>query len=1591
MKRKYFLAILIIILAICALTACTGDGNGGNDVPSPSPSLPTEPDEPIVEVLALVSTVTINVSDIEDYDYTVHFAIVEDGRYVDVDVSYIDASEVPEVQGSGTVSCTYKGVSATLKVIVADSIYELNVSKTYVSVLDTEVASYDFLSLFTATKDGEVQPITADMIMSTVKAELGVYEYSVTYHGIKKAVTVDVDNGVTVNAYAESYSIRDDELFTYDYTKCFIVRKNGKYVSISAEDCLTIEVTMDGGTVTCEYGGKSASVKVVAIPLEYRIVKLRDSFTVYTGKALEFDYTSLFVGYVDGVKTEITTDNLTSDVTQTPGEYTITVTLGRISTQLPVIVSADHVIEIVPAYASFSIKEDKLSTFDLADFFWLYVDEELRDAKTLLTFDDSELRSAKSGETKTISIGCTIDDTTCDKSFEVAVTAKSEPVVTVKNATTYPNSEKLDLTSLFEITIDGEPVAVTSEMISGTVDYLTEGTYEITLTYDEKTYVAKVDVRRGVAISVAGDPIVVPIGTDKDIYDFASDFVVTVNGIRFRYLERYIDAEQADFTKVGLYDVVISVPYSSESGVVSNVTYTAKYKVVETKSEVNVVETELHLGNGVTTYDYGSNLIVYVNGVKQTLTSNRDWADALTVYYELVSEPVDFGSSGTKDVKLAVFADGLESDPTVVEYKLVVYANIVVKGTDKAVFSGTTVKPEDLFVVTENGETVYPTFANITGKVDVFVPGVYVVEIDYKGIHAESRIVVIDSVMKGVYHTKQTTAPVEKEEDEDGDVVQDAVAAKVFEDFVVNDDGTITFGSRKVEIIGAEDEKTVVLNIGSNKYTMHYADGIVVLEPDNTLKMSYTDSKRPFLFINESVWSIKSYVQVMNSSNPVIFVPLSGYYTIDTFRLVSANDPSVEKWYGLNVRVTNRAGSDTEYALSWGDVEYSDGFEAKKGTSASLVFDGVTYHFDMNSDSIGRVDVSEKVVDYKYAGTSFTGKIDGTQASVKFGRKEEITIVVGSTTLIGSAKISSLASGAYLDYENDVLFVYDYNEKKEQYYSYRISLNTETRKFTVEDKDSLFGYYKYSDAYVFIDGYGGGYISFGENAQTLTATYTRNGNEVKLKFAGTDKDSAYGTEATFYVAELLNVLTVKDAYDSELTGSRFVNQKITEGALVTLDSYSVGVGTRKDDLLKTITIVTKDGALTEAQKKSMVDLQVIKINDNAFYQFAVNGIEVEGETVTAYYVVEYTAKPYNGHALVQNYGSGICDTSTTLSIDAYGYADIVYNKVAYRGEAILGEDGTFIIKAYSEDNKYLAIRGYTIADGIISITASGAEKFVESFTTGSVEKIGYSGSCVIREITVNDVKKYFASSTAAVLGGEAELLLISGDGIKNVGTIIKAKTSTAEFYVKVVKWGDAVNGLTMADALMGTYTNADGNDLTLDGFGSAVIGEEHGSYVINVRRTVTVITAENAYVFAINTDGTYRIVDIVFDESLIAGKRFSAEHVFYCGDYSYSANTTFVFGGQGIVTVRSTSSEHDEGSDSVDACTSDVYSPEYATADGVASTYTVSANVVTVNVNGATFTFVINDVTAVTSITATSTSVSSDAHGYFAVGTEFTA
>ena len=99
-------------------------------------------------------------------------------------------------------------------------------------------------------------------------------------------------------------------------------------------------------------------------------------------------------------------------------------------------------------------------------------------------------------------------------------------------------------------------------------------------------------------------------------------------------------------------------------------------------------------------------------------------------------------------------------------------------------------------------------------------------------------------------------------------------------------------------VIGGIDARTLIVRLGSYDYTLYYRDGIVVLDVDNSVKLGFSDYKRPLVYFHEDVWTIEDSV-VINYSSDYVLQNSFPTYSIDTFRIKSKTDGET-KWYGLD-------------------------------------------------------------------------------------------------------------------------------------------------------------------------------------------------------------------------------------------------------------------------------------------------------------------------------------------------------------------------------------------------------------------------------------------------------------------------------------------------------------------------------------------------------------------------------------------------------------------------------------------------------------------------------------------------------------------
>ena len=1400
--------------------------------------------------------------------------------------------------------------------------------------------------------------------------------------------------GVLVESIADSVTIKDEQVAAYDYTTLFKITEDGVSVPVPANsiDKNALRTTPGDYIVYCTYGGGQATIIVKVVATVNTLSLSQDSITMTQAELAGYDFLALFTATKDGQTVAITDDMIVSNVENKAGVYEYTITFAGISRTLTITVNPNHWVEAIAAYRELSMSLSEIEQFDFTTLFSLFVDgAPVRVTDDMI--DATELLGAEVGGAYTVTFEYTYDGNSCISEILINVIEEQQISITAKNIVTYPNGAAIDLASLFEIKKGDTLLETPVRYITGAIDYTKEGIYEITLNYpDFEPVVAQVEVKGGVVI-LAPERVVVRRGTSLADYPFENDVVVIVNGVRFQQIPiTCFDLSGVDFNTAGDYPVTLTIRYNQTplSGLAGNakyenVTKTIIYSVTDNAYEVSVKSSSLLLGIGTTSYNVFNNVYVKINGYTQTLTENPAHVDIISCYAKVLSDPIDYNSVADQEVRVAVYVNGPDSEPVIVSYYLRVEADISITADGACVFVGSSLLVKDLFNITEGGKTVPTSYDMISGKVDVFTPGKYTVNLVYRGIHTEATVVVLDGAMVGTYHTKLTTIGTSSTEDSDG-YVESGTQSKQLSDFVIYDDGTVLMNGRVCPIVSAIDEHTFNVQYLSFVHTVHYENGIITVDPYNAIRISYSNEKRPAVYFHERDWTIEQRFIINQTSEYVLNSATSVHYSIDMFYIVSTHDGS-SMWYGQKVHLVSKTSSDTVYVNTWGVVTVGESFEtAVTGDVAEITLDGQVYTFTLLSAKEAKIN-REDEINKVWANKTFTGMVDGKSAELQVNPYGHYTLWVDNQKIF-TTDMQSFYRMDYggVDEATSSLLLYDYADSEYRPYSYRFLIDEATKTFTFVSKDNMFGMYEYGDMYIFLNGYGHGVINFDKKHYTVTnLSYELVGQELHITYLDTLPTFTHGSGAVLYTHPLGNLLTVKSFEDVCEVGTVWRNSVIVDGAIVDMASLQIGAHVNaKDDFYQRITITTKDGVMSDAEKKSCLTTNTIKWTAPGFYRFGVS-IAVGGETVTSYYTVQILAALADNAPIAQNFGQGILFQNNQFSLDRYGRMDMVIGDVTYSGLSTFEADNTaFHGRAYNKDGAMINIRGNMLHEGVLKVVVSGAANFTELYTTGVAYVAGGEG-VVLRAYNVAGQTFYRLASSLSAVGEEAVVTSLNTDTPFAIGAILEIKSESRTVYVKVESWGNATKGLTPADSWRGTYT-ADGSDeLVLDGFGKIKWGNLVGTYRQNGKWIVANLGELHGFILKTDTM-TYTEEALPFSVDSFVGKTYSLTYNFVCDDMVYSATTSFEFLANGVVNVTSTSASHDSASD---GCSIDTYNPIFTTTDTRVVTYTLSADVLTVSVGGTYFTFYIDDVINLNQLTLKSTNLSSDAHGYVSVGSVF--
>lgn len=1258
----------------------------------------------------------------------------------------------------------------------------------------------------------------------------------------------DDNKGVRVKAVQAEVTLGVYEVMGYDYASLFKITVDGKDVAVESAYLDRRGLSDEPGeyTVYCTYLSATASVKIIVVTEQekppqsaYSITLSVDSVRVNADSVDTYDFIGLFTLKINNVVTPITSDMVTSTVKSAAGEYTVTVAAGSASKTLNVVVWEHPKVEFVACYNLKEIPVNEAADFDFTELFSLYFSgKAARVTNAMLSGIPSAFNE---GAEFTVTASHTDGSGNIGSAtVPVKIVAAKEVAVTCKNITTYPNAEYIDLTTLFDIKYGAENIPVTVDMISGTVDYTRAGENNITLTYDGEEYTAKITVVLGVVIRHAtADTIMIVRGTDKTTYPFGDDFVVTVNGRRFVDIEEFIDLSEVDFGTAGEYTAKISVPYNTEPlgwGFVDFDFFEEEitYVVTDRIAVLNVKNEFVSMPADTSVYginQISENVSVTLNGTPCRLTVNRDWAVEITtnIFVDVING-VDVSSKGDQVVVLDVYTHGPDETPERITYTVRIASEISVVALDHALFAGDTLYARDLFEITVNGMPVDVSEAVIEGKVDTFVPGIYEVTASYAGITATAHVTVFDKNLQGTYKTPLTTIPVSSDDDDDyEDVDWDAsyesmsagttaasraASGTKLGDMTIDNDNIIVNGTKATNVLGMSSD-VFTFSLGSNKYTMYLDNGIAVLDPDNSVKLGFTDYRRPMVYFNSALWNVDNYITINYSSTHIMQNTTTPSYSIDCFRISPKGENTAPAmWFGIKIQLVQKTSDDTVYRVTWGEVEFADSFlnaEDLLELSSSCVFLDETYNFIMETRVFGKI---KKLQAQKlYANMSFTGTIDGQAALLAVNSNEYYTLNAGGALLIDTFgsdyDFSSYMVNGGPDYAESTLRLNCFGDRlgnaEDGIFSYMFKLNVEQRTFTLLERDELYGRYEIANRgmYIFLDGYGQGCISFDTKSFSRTEfSYIISGNEVKLIFRNTLPTFEYGDGMSLFVSPLLNVLTVKEAVGVPFgTTFTMLERLISDGAIVTVgDTKIAGTSGAENSIYSAVTVIDKNGEWTQAQKEQGIDIQYVGL-ESGFYLVTVS-VSVGGAVVEQPYAFQVFEDKFSTYPIIHSYGSGAI-TGNGLSIDAYGRVSLSVGDMMFTGVVTQATGTSFVAKLHNSAGESLCCVAETVANGIIKLTATGSAPFSDYFSTGTNRVAGKTGrgidGVVLREFNVSGAKTYVVANSATAMGMSVTTEVVSGNG--EVGTVFKlAYADGTVKYVRVAKWGDTADGLVILDA-----------------------------------------------------------------------------------------------------------------------------------------------------------------------------------------------
>lgn len=639
----------------------------------------------------------------------------------------------------------------------------------------------------------------------------------------------------------------------------------------------------------------------------------------------------------------------------------------------------------------------------------------------------------------------------------------------------------------------------------------------------------------------------------------------------------------------------------------------------------------------------------------------------------------------------------------------------------------------------------------------------------------------------------------------------------------------------------------------------------------------------------------------------------------------------------------------------------------------AVTIDDVTTKYALDLDS-HTYSLLEEVDTGVFAGTYTSLSTSSSKYTLTINKDGTVDILMGSTKYGG--KLTLTETG----YSIEAIYSGSYSTSTFT----GITVESDGSVITFVDRSTYYYFVKGATSTSFIGAESSKNLLFEVKFEDSTKYYYQSSTSAALDHAVT---ATLGKDSPSDVAlgDVKSIIEVKDG-DKLLFVAKVKSKSSTSG--FTLANVETRFEVTSEDG-KTLFL---DGFATSDEKTTGYAYL-----DSVKYSYVIsNGVDglIKLYTVDTTKLVNYITYDSTSYEIVEaifedddallNVYKGTRNTGYKVTIDKYGYGILNNSGYDFFGKFTFNEDKTaftFVGKnIYNGSTRTITANATIYGNGVMLISNSGYDSNCQYYTYGTVSQYGKNNANYFYVINVDGKESYYfaksSSSKAEDYAGQVKVDMISGTSV-TIGSAIRVTSLDGEtVYIegcKLVKV-NSYSGYELADAYQNkSYVYNDSTTIVLNGFGTATVGEESGTYTISGTK-VTVVVGSDIYVIEGET-----VTKIEAD--VLKNKSFSGTFTHYEEDYSsydyMNYTMTFTFDGMGGVIIKY----------SVDG--SPWVTPSYASTSGKAATYVLDGDTITVTSGSVIFTFTLDSTTEPTVMTCASTTLSSSSSGYFAKGQTF--